>query len=346
MGDVSRTGLIAAGNWVLDHVKVIDTWPPQDALATILGESFGNGGGAYNVLKNLARLGARFPLRGIGLVGDDAAGARILADCRTHGIDTTQLRVTPDAPTSYTDVMTVRATGRRTFFTQPGASARLAPEHFDFRETTARIFYLGYLLLLDRLDAVSNGQPAAADVFARARAAGLVTALDMVSETSDRFATAVAPVLPLVDYAFANDFEAEKLTGIALRRDGMLDLTRVAAAGGKLLELGTQRWAIIHFPEGAHACSRAGESLWQGSVPLPAAEIQGTAGAGDAFSAGVLFGVHEAWPMRDCLRLGVCAAAASLRNVTCSDAVESHDVCLALGARIGFSSLALTPHER
>ncbi len=30
-----RSGVLAAGNWIIDHVKVIDTWPAQDALATI-----------------------------------------------------------------------------------------------------------------------------------------------------------------------------------------------------------------------------------------------------------------------------------------------------------------------
>jgi sugar/nucleoside kinase (ribokinase family) len=335
-----RTGLIASGHWVLDHVKLIDAWPPEEALATITGESFGNGGGAYNVAKNLARLGARFPLRGIGLIGDDDAGERILADCRAHHIDTTQLRVTRDAPTSYTDVMTVRSTGRRTFFTQPGANALLAPEHFNFDGTSARIFYLGYLLLLARLDRLHEGRPAAYEVFARAREAGLLTALDMVSETSDRFTTTVAPVLPLVDVAFANDFEAEQLTGIALRTDGVLDPARVAAAAEKLVALGVQRWVIIHFPEGAHARSRDGVSLWQGAVRVPAASIRGTAGAGDAFSAGVLLGVHEDWSMQESLRLGVCAGAASLRHVTCSDAVESQEACLALGAEFGFTRLS------
>lgn len=335
----SRSGVLAAGNWVVDHVKLIDAWPPQDALVTILGESFGNGGGGYNVLKNLARLGAPFPLHGIGLVGDDEAGARILADCRAQGIDTTQLRVTREAPTSYTDVMTVQGTGRRTFFHQRGANALLGPEHFDFATRPARIFFLGYLLLLDRLDAIHDGVPAARDVFARARAAGLVTALDMVSDNSDRFAPIVAPVLPLVDCCFANDFEAEKLTGVALRPGGRLDGVRVASAAERLFAMGVQQWVLIHFPEGVHARSTTGETLWQGSVRVPPADIRGSAGAGDALSAGVLFGQHEGWSMAESLRLGVCAAAASLHHATCSDAIGTKEECLSLGRRLGYRSL-------
>lgn len=332
-----RAGIIAGGNWVVDHVKTIDVWPPQDSLATIVHETQGNGGGPYNVLKNLARLGARFPLEAIGLVGDDASGRAIAEDCRAHGIDTTQLRVTAAAPTSHTDVMTVADTRRRTFFHQRGANALLAPEHFDFSATRAKRFQLGYLLLLDRLDEIGvGGAPRAKEVFRRARAAGLATSLDCVSDPGERFQTVVAPVLPAVDVLFANDFEAEKLTGTALGRGDRLDRGAVEAAGAALVKRGVREWVVVHFPEGACACSAAGEMVWQPSIALPAAEIAGTAGAGDALAAGVLLGLHESWPMTRALELGVLAAAASLRHPTCSETVGSMESCAELGRRHGF----------
>ena len=331
-------GLLAGGNWIIDAVKLIDTWPPQDALATIVGQSWGNGGSPYNVLKDLARLGAPFPLEAVGLVGDDANGRLIRQDCRVHHIDTAQLRVTGAAATSYTDVMTVQSTGRRTFFHQRGANALLAPEHFDFRRTRARRFHLGYALLLDTLDAPgADGAPRLAEVFRAARAAGLATSLDCVSDTSDRFRTVVAPVLPLVDVLFANDYETEKLTGVPLRRGGALTRRTVEEAVRALLRLGVRDWALVHFPEGACAGSARGPMVWQPSVKVPAAAVAGLAGAGDAFAAGVLLGLHEGWPMARCLRLGVCAAAASLAHPTCSESVRPAAECLALGRRHGFN---------
>ena len=41
----SRQGVLAAGNWLVDHVKLIDAWPAQDGLVNILGQSSSNGGG-------------------------------------------------------------------------------------------------------------------------------------------------------------------------------------------------------------------------------------------------------------------------------------------------------------
>ncbi len=335
-----RNGIISGGNWIVDHVKLIDTFPPQDALASILSQSDGNGGSAYNLLKNLSRLGAAFPLEAVGLVGDDADGRAIFADCAAHRIATTQLRATRDAATSYTDVMTVAATGRRTFFHQRGANARLGPEHFDFSATRARYFHLGYLLLLDTLDAPGpDGRPAAAAVLARARAAGLITSADCVSEAGTRFRSHVAPVLPEVDVLFANDYEAEQLTGLTLGRGATLDRRAVEEAARALLALGVRTWAIVHFPEGVCACSATGEIVWQPAVRMPPAAIAGTAGAGDALASGILLGLHELWPMSRSLELGVCSAAASLRSPTCSDAVASATECLALGRGHGLVSL-------
>lgn len=337
-----RSGVIAGGNWLIDHVKLIDDWPPQDSLATILSQSWGNGGSPYNTLKDLARLEAPFSFEGIGLVGDDASGRLILQDCAAHRIDTTQLHVTTRAPTSYTDVMTEQRSGRRTFFHHRGANGWLSPEHFDFTQTRAKIFHFGYLLLLDALDALdAEGVPRAAGVLQRAQAAGIRTSLDCVSDPGDRFQTVVAPVLPWVDVLFANDFEAERLTGISLGRGAEFNKRAAVAAARALIGRGVREWAMVHFPQGACACSAAGEIVWQPAVRLPAAQIAGTAGAGDAFAAGVLFGWHEAWPIARALELGVCAAAASLRHPTCSEAVASSAACLALGAEFGYEALAV-----
>lgn len=332
-----RRGLIAGGNWIVDHLKTIDAWPPQDALANILAQASGNGGCAYNLLVNLAKLGAPFPLEAVGLVGADADGRFILEDCARHGIDTRQLRTTSEAPTSYTDVMTVRADGRRTFFHQRGANALLSADDFDFSRTTARWLMVGYALLLDRLDAPgADGYPALREVLRRGREAGLKTALDCVSEASDRFGRVVLPVLAEVDVFFANDYEAEKLTGLEVGRAETLNPAAMLAAADRLLKLGVRQWAIVHCPEGVAACGHAGERHWQPSVRVAPGEIRGSAGAGDALAAGVLFGLHEHWPMERCLEAGVAAAAASLRDVSCSAGIGRLDACLADARRAGF----------
>jgi sugar/nucleoside kinase (ribokinase family) len=82
---IQRSGILAAGNWIVDHVKLIDTWPAQETLATIGGEAQSMGGAPPNVLAGLARLGAKFPLEGAGIIGYDAAGDWILEQCAKLG---------------------------------------------------------------------------------------------------------------------------------------------------------------------------------------------------------------------------------------------------------------------
>jgi len=333
----ARSGILAAGNWIIDHTKIIDVYPAQDALCNILGESFSNGGSPYNLLVDLAHLGASFPLEALGLIGDDEDGEAIRTDCARHGIDTRQLRTKPDAHTSYTDVMSVRTTGRRTFFHQRGANALLGPEHFDFAASRAKFFHLGYLLLLDRLDQPDPEHgTVAAGLLAQARAAGFVTSLDVVSEDSARFPEIVRPALPHTDHAILNEFEAERTTGCAIRTERGVDGAQLRAAARKLLDAGVRQWVVIHFPEGALAAHADGRVLYQGSVLLPQDQIAGTTGAGDAFGAGLLLGLHEGRPMGECLRDAVCAAAACLTAVNCSGGITSLEQCRKLGAVHGF----------
>lgn len=333
LSETPRRGVLAGGNWIVDHVKMIDVWPAQDALANITGQSDGNGGGPYNVTKNLAKLGCGFPLAGVGLIGCDADAETILSDCTAHGIDRAAIQQTSAAPTSYTDVMTVASTGRRTFFHQHGANALLDLPHFNLAKTAARIFYLGYLCLLRTLDAVEvDRRTKASRLLEAAHQRGMTTVADLVSNETGDFSAIVNPSLPHLDYLFLNEYELARLVGAdASKRPAQLELQ-----AREVLRRGVRRALIVHLPEGALYIARDQPVVLQPAVRLPANLIVGTAGAGDAFSAGCLLGLHENWDFSRCLELAVCAAAASLRHATCSAAVESWQNCLALGHQMGF----------
>jgi sugar/nucleoside kinase (ribokinase family) len=331
----SRRGLLAGGNWIVDHVKMIDVWPAQDTLANITAQSEGNGGGAYNVTKNLAKLGCGFPLAGVGLIGRDADGETILQDCEAHGIDCSGIQQSALAPTSYTDVMTVGGTGRRTFFHQHGANALLDETHFDLNKTGARIFYLGYLCLLRKMDLLdADGRTRASRLLEQASGLGMTTVADLVSNETGDFSAIVNPSLPHLDYLFLNEYELARLVGgEASKLPAQLE-----KQAREVLKRGVRRAVIVHWPEGALCVCADGTVTLQPAVRMPANAIVGAAGAGDAFSAGFLLGLHEGWLLHRSLELAVCAAAASLRHATCSAAVESRQNCLALGAEFGFYS--------
>ena len=330
-----RKGLLAGGNWIIDQVKMIDVYPQAEQLANIREQTQGTGGAPYNVLVDLAKLGAPFPLAAAGLVGKDPLGESILEHCQSLDIDTRHLRTTSEAATSYTDVMTEIGHGRRTFFHNRGANMLWDGSDLDFSKTKSRIFHLGYILLLDALD-VADKQfgTRAARLLHQAQAAGIKTSVDVVSEDSNRFNRLVTPALKYTDYCILNEIEAGRTAGFQVRQsDGTLDTVALRHAAGALLQCGVHELVVIHFPEGAFARTRKGDDFWQASLNVPAKWIAGTAGAGDAFCAGVLFGLHEGWDLQRCLLTGVCIAAACLNHPTCTEGVGSLDAALTLAKR-------------
>ena len=343
----TRRGLLAGGNWIVNHVKLIDAPPQPGCFARINAEYTSSSGAPYNVLLNLAQSGARFPLHAAGLIGKDAAGKSILDDCKKHKIDTRHLGVTPKAATAFTDVITEPgAGGRRTCFHSCGANALWTGSDLDFAKIRVKHFHLGCLLLLDVLDAedASFGTKAA-KLLAAAIAAGIKTSVDVASEDSDRFANIILPALKFTDYLIINEHEAGKITGFKVREpNGNLDTVTLRHAAGALLQHGVRELVVLHFPEGAFARTRRGDDVWQSSVKLPPKVIAGTTGAGDAFCAGFLLGIHEGWETKRCLETGVCLAAACLTSPASTGGVKSLSTSLALGKKYKFHPL-LAPGE-
>jgi sugar/nucleoside kinase (ribokinase family) len=336
-----RRGILSGGNWIVDRVKIVDAYPERERLANILSESVHNGGAAYNLLTDLSMLRAPFPLAGVGLVGADEDGESILAQCRSLSIEASGVRRLPGVRTSFTDVVSEKATGKRTFFHSRGANAFLDAEHFDLQGSRARIFHLGYLMLLDRLDQVlEDGHSRAFHLLKSARALGFRTAVDMVSAESGTFTASVRSTLPAVDVLFLNDYEAEKTTGIGLRGEDARKGGAIRRALKELIAMGVHEWAILHFPEGVCALSAKGEWHCLGSVRVPEGSIAGTVGAGDAFAAGVLFGLHQEADMGQCLAMGVCAAAACLTRPGSSEGMVAMKECLELGRLFGFRDMS------
>ena len=144
-------------------------------------------------------------------------------------------------------------------------------------------------------------------VLRKAHAAGLGANLELMTTGAERLAELGRPCLPHLDWLIVNDYEIGALAGRETRRaDGSTDPAAVARAIEDVLALGSMRWAAAHFPQGAVVGGRDGSRLALGSVALPASAIVGANGAGDAFAAGMLYGLHEQWPIVECIATRTC----------------------------------------
>jgi len=335
-----RAGVLCAGSLVVDLGKTIDAYPAVERLAVIEEVSRSTGGPGLNLAVDLRRLGARFPVALLGVVGDDANGAYVLAECARLDLDTAGVRTVPGVATSFTDAMVERDGGRRTFFHHVGANEAFDGANVDLAATSSRILHAGAPGLHPTMDAArpdgGNGWSA---LLARARAAGLRTNLELVTLQEARIVRVAAPCLPHLDSLVINELEAGALTGVrapVATPDAAVDWVALEAMALGLVERGVSGLAVVHFPAGCVAAAPGGRTWRQGSVRVPRSQVRSTTGAGDAFAAGVVLGLHDGLPVEECLRLGAAAAAACVRSTHTSAGIAGAADCLAAADRAGY----------
>ncbi len=322
-----KKGIIGAGNWIQDRVKTIDRWPGEGNLCNVLKEEAAPGGGPANVLFDLNAADPALPLYAAGRVGKDAEGDYLLNEINSRGIDSTYMLRT-DERTSYTDVMS--GEGKRTFFHCRGANAGLSFDDLCGIDVPAKYFYLAYLLLLDTLDSPdAEFGTQAVRLLKRMQEKGYETVVDFVSEAPEKFRAKVLPALPYIDHLIVNEVETACCTGEALRdKNGKLLASKLPAAVKFLFDKGVKKTVVIHFPEGAAAGLPDGTYMYVPSFDIAKKDIVGSNGAGDAFCAGVLYGLHENWDLEKCLTLGGAFSNFNLHSATASGGAVALDVML------------------
>lgn len=327
-----RTGILCAGNFIVDTVKIIDSWPQQDTLCTILSQNRSNGGGPYNILKNLAKVDSDLPLEACGLVGDDSDGQWVLEDCRQNSISTELLKPKSGTTTSLTDAMSAKDTGRRTFFHNRGANAQLTEADINLDKSNAKIFYLGYLTLLDSLDIVDSNQTTGASrTLAHASEKGFISAVDCVSSSHPQFREIALASLRAADIFFVNEFELSSILGYEVT------LANLETSIRDLADQGSRGTIVVHMPEVAISLNTTTNVIvYQQSINFPNKLIVGSTGAGDAFASGYLYAKHQDWSEQDSLKCAASVAAISLTHASPSDGVQSLSNCFELANHYGY----------
>jgi sugar/nucleoside kinase (ribokinase family) len=331
-----RRGVITAGTWVVDLNKTVAAWPVEDSENTYLSNDRQGGGSGCNMAIDLRRLDPSFPVETIGLVGDDNDGQFLRDECVKFGIAHSRLKLRKGAATPFSDCINSLASGLRTHIYFHGVADEMTPDDFSFEGVGARILHLGLPGAHAKMDAPWGADSSGWEtVLKRARAAGLVTNLEMMSTTREKLRVLGRSCAPHLDLMIVNDYEIGAFADIETRDDKGAIPAKVEEALQAALRMGPIQLAIAHFPEGAMAATHDGGRFALGSVAMPREKIAGVNGAGDAFAAGALYGWHEGFASLDCLRLGNACAAASMREVSTTTGVATVSECLQLAERYG-----------
>jgi sugar/nucleoside kinase (ribokinase family) len=330
-------GIVCGGTICIDYVVLVDQWPLENSLSNIHEETKTGGGGPFNVLKDLRSMDENLSLAIVGLLGDDDNGRWLINDCQKSNIDTNQLHITKDkTPTSYTYVISVESTGRRTFFNQRGTNALLTNIHFDLnylvKEKNYNLFYIGYVTILNQLDRIIDNETITGKILKQAKEYGLETIVDFVSTPNILYSKLAELTLPYVDHLVLNEIEAEYIVNQTLKNGTIHDVEKIA----KILieQYHVQRTVTIHFDRGAVCASRENgrdiECFRQGSLRLPDGFIKSAVGAGDAFAAGIIYGIYKKWSIQERLTCAVCVAAICLTDETPHGGVKTIEECMKL----------------
>jgi sugar/nucleoside kinase (ribokinase family) len=228
----------------------------------------------------------------VGVAGDDEFGRYMSRALAERGVDMTALAIDPSQSTGLSVHLAHGAD--RAILTYAGTIAGLRLEHLDLSLLQrARHVHLGSFFLLDGL------RPDVAGLFAQAHRLGLTTSLDTNYDPSGKWNGDLQAALHHTDLFFPNETEACAITG----RENPLEA---------LEELSHHAPVVVLKRGAAGAIARRGSEMVE-VEPLPVVVVD-TAGAGDTFDAGFVYGWLQGWDLRRCLQMAVACGSLSTRE--------------------------------
>lgn len=291
MGHAPRIAAIGLASW--DTLLAIDAYPPPGGFAIVNRQASLPGGTTTNSAVALARIGAQVNF--VGLVGDDAPGAAIRATLEAEGAGTQWLETRRGEQTDAAIVVVSDNPSDRTIFWPQGA--RIAKG--DMLDIPAIFGHDLVLLDVDDMPLRRFLTDLPAHTLPGARLLGTMT-YSSDPAIADRF-----DVMLRHDTVVGNEQEALRITGeptfdaaVCRIQQGMIGANLRAAvisrgARGGVAFTARERWDVAAFP----------------------VEVVDTTGAGDAFAAGVAYGMALRWPWPKTLTLANAIGGLAIRTI-------------------------------
>ena len=229
-------------------------------------------------------------VQAVGGVGNDMMGEWVIKRLDHFGVDTKNMEVVSDMPTS-SSIVTTRPNGMRPALHRKGATGGffVTDEQLDSVLDT-RILHIGGVGLMDAMD---NGRNL--ELMKEGKARGCTTTLDVFAATQEDFKL-VEPLLPYTDYFMPSEEEAMALSGLT-------DFERVCDL---LLNKGARAVVLTLGADGAMYRDQEGLSF---VAPAFEFEVVCTCGCGDCFNAGFATGLHLGLTPQECVEFAQASSA-------------------------------------
>ena len=237
---------------------------------------------------NLASLGNKVGFS--SSIGSDPFGEICLSRLAESGVDLSRVRRMPGKTTGLTVILPQGK--QRYILTYPGTMFEMSEKDLDLDYIfSARHLHLSSYFLQKGL------QPSLAEIFRKAKKAGLTTSLDTNDDPEDRWSSEILALLEYVDLLLPNEREACKLAQVD-------DAERA-------VDILSQKVRMVVVKRGSQgALARVSNEKYV-AVP-PVVEAADHVGAGDSFDAGFIHQFIRGASVQDCLAFGNIAGALSV----------------------------------
>ncbi len=253
------------------------------------------GGVARNIAENLARL--EVPTWLLSAVGTDSAGEYILTSSSEAGVHTERILSVPEARTGHYMALLKPDGELDTAVSDYSITEHITPVYL---ENNADLFEQASLVVID----ANLSTETLRTVFALAGKHNVPVCAD---PTAPSLASRLRPYLNRIHLITPNLAEADVLCEQTVTER---DTEAAIIVAQTLVERGV-RIAVITL--GVRGLVYASGSD-RGQIPAIRTEIRDETGAGDALTAGVIFGMVNQVPLDEAMRLGISAATLTLRS--------------------------------
>lgn len=276
--------IIGVGGVTIDHVYVVNGYPPPDGVAYIQSNYSKIGGMIGNAVIAASRMGAATHI--VGGVGQDSDGETVARILQQAEVDTTYLQHLSSDSTSYSVIVVEPEQQTRAILNYKGVQERSelpGVESVDLRAA-------------DCLHIDTFWFDTAIDLAKRAKSSGIPVTLD-VPPAGQRNRT--LELLQYVDYFIPSITAAENLanTKFSDYPDDVADF---------LLKQGPEVVVITKGAEGVFFKRRGEKGQESPSFRITAVD---TTGAGDVFHGAFAYGVTQSFPLDYNVRFASAAAA-------------------------------------
>jgi len=245
-------GITVGGVINTDYINIIDSGHGEKYFRKILTSVSEVGGCVPNVTVNLARIDPDIFLTALGKVRNDECGRVILTQMRKYGIDTSQVKIENNYPSTGTSyIMSERGDGESTVFYYGGANRNFTDKDIDTESLDCKILHMGSMMLLEGLDAHDDHYGTKmARLLDKVSKRGIKTSIDAGGSENELFAQKVLTVLPYCDYVIIDEKEACRLLGVEPRNeDNSLNVKNIEESMKFILSRGVREKVIVHCRE-------------------------------------------------------------------------------------------------